>query len=146
MAQVGITPIHSENPRFRGNRHSIRNPSSRKGTYGQYMAKNWTTGRLLTFTILHLLLVVVLLQFQLAYLNNQTELRHETLCTEEYIKCGVDEHGNMQYCRLNKTTLPNHRLFNPKRRMNGRAITIPFSSSVPFRNELRMPNEHSIGT
>ena len=63
--------------------------------------QNWTTGRLLKFlkfifTILHLLLVVVvvvvvvllllllLLQFRLAYLNNQTELRHETLCTDRY--------------------------------------------------------------
>ena len=32
-----ITPIHSENQRFRGNRHSLWNLSSRKGTYGQNM-------------------------------------------------------------------------------------------------------------
>ena len=31
------TPIHSENQRFRGNRHSLWNLSSRKGTYGQNM-------------------------------------------------------------------------------------------------------------
>ena len=57
--------------------------------------QNWTTGKLLKFekfifTILHLLLVVVfvivllLLQFQLTYLKNCTELRHETLCTDRY--------------------------------------------------------------
>ena len=34
---ASIAPIHLENPRFRGNRHSIRNPSSQKGTYGQNM-------------------------------------------------------------------------------------------------------------
>ena len=34
---ASIAPIHSENPRFRGNRHSIQNSSSRKGTYGQNM-------------------------------------------------------------------------------------------------------------
>ena len=34
---ASIAPIHSENPRFRGNRHSIRNPSTQKGTYGQNM-------------------------------------------------------------------------------------------------------------
>ena len=57
--------------------------------------QNWTTGKLLKFekfifTILHLLLVVVvvvvvvLLQFQLTYLKNCTELRHKTLCTDRY--------------------------------------------------------------
>ena len=34
---ASIAPIHLENPRFRGNRHSIRNPSSPKDTYGQNM-------------------------------------------------------------------------------------------------------------
>ena len=36
-------------PHFRGNRHSIRNPSSQKGTYGQNMgsSKNGITGKLL---------------------------------------------------------------------------------------------------
>ena len=55
--------------------------------------QNWTTGKLLKlykfiFTILHLLVVVVvlllLLQFRLAYLNNQRELRDETLRTDRY--------------------------------------------------------------
>ena len=50
---ASIAPIHLQNPRFRGNRHSIRNPSSRKGTYGQnniivVLKQNWTTGKLLT--------------------------------------------------------------------------------------------------
>ena len=41
----------------------------------------------------------------------------ENVCLyAEYIKCGVYEHGNTQYRRLNKTTLPNHRIFNPKKR------------------------------
>ena len=34
---ASIAPIHSENPHFCGNRHSIRIPSSQKGTYGQNM-------------------------------------------------------------------------------------------------------------
>ena len=34
--------------------------------------------------LLLLLLLLLLLQFRLAYLNNQTELRHETLCTDRY--------------------------------------------------------------
>ena len=59
--------------------------------------RNWTTGKVLKlskfiFTILHLVVVVVvvvavvllLLQFRLAYLNNQTELRDETLRTDRY--------------------------------------------------------------
>ena len=56
--------------------------------------QNWITGRLLKlskfiFIILHLVVVVVVvvvvvLQFRLAYLNNQTELRDETLRTDRY--------------------------------------------------------------
>ena len=49
--------------------------------------QNWTTGKLLKliFIILHfLLVVVVLLQFRQAYLNNQRELRNESLCTDRY--------------------------------------------------------------
>ena len=47
--------------------------------------QNWTTGKVLKlskfiFTILHLLV----LQLRVAYLNNQTELRDETLCTARY--------------------------------------------------------------
>ena len=52
--------------------------------------QNWTTGKLLKliFTILHFLLVVVVvvLQFRPAYLNNQRELRNETLRTFSYLR------------------------------------------------------------
>ena len=75
---ASIAPIHSENPRFRGNRHSIRNPSSQKGTYGQNMGQNRIMGKLCIFAILHLLL----LQFQLTYLKNCTDIRNETLHTD----------------------------------------------------------------
>ena len=38
MVRVGQHRSHTfGKPRFRGNRYSIRNPSSRKGTYGQNM-------------------------------------------------------------------------------------------------------------
>ena len=56
--------------------------------------QNWTIGKVLKlskfiFTILHLVIVVVVvvvvvLQFRLAYLNNQTDLRDETLRTDRY--------------------------------------------------------------
>ena len=88
MASIALIKMH-----FRGNRHSIRNPSSRKGNYGQNMGvlKNakldYRKGvKLVKVTILYLVVVVLLLllQFRLAYLNNQTEMRNETLCTDTY--------------------------------------------------------------
>ena len=60
----------------------------------------------------------------------------------EYIKCGVDEHGNTQYRRLNKTTLPNHRIFNPKKEDERESyyysLLLLF---VPFRNEVELIGE-----
>ena len=44
--------------------------------------QNWTTGKLLKFE--KLVVVLLLLQFQLTYLKNCTELRHKTLCTDRY--------------------------------------------------------------
>ena len=84
-----------QNPRFRGNRHSIRNPSSQKGTYSQNMGVLKKLPKLdyrkvvkFIFTILHLVVVVVVvvvvLQFRLVYLNNQRELRNENLHTDRY--------------------------------------------------------------
>ena len=60
----------------------------------------------------------------------------------EYIKCGVDEHGNTQYRRLNKTTLPNHRIFNSKKEDERESyyysLLLLF---VPFRNEAELIEE-----
>ena len=60
----------------------------------------------------------------------------------EYIKCGIDEHGNMQYRRLNKTTLPHHRNFNPKKEDERESyyysLLLLF---VPFRNEAELIEE-----
>ena len=46
--------------------------------------QNWTTGKLLKLLIFHLVVVVVVCQFRPAYLNNQRELRNETLRTARY--------------------------------------------------------------
>ena len=43
------------------------------------MAKIWGSSKNVVVVV-----VVVLLQFRLAYLNNQRELRNETLCTDRY--------------------------------------------------------------
>ena len=60
----------------------------------------------------------------------------------EYIKCGVDEHGNTHYRLLNKTTLPNHRIFNPKKEDEQESyyysLLLLF---VPFRNEAELIEE-----
>ena len=32
-----------------------------------------------------------------------------------YVKCGIDEDGKTKYRKLNKSVLPNHKLFNPKK-------------------------------
>ena len=60
----------------------------------------------------------------------------------EYIKCGVDEHSNTQYCRLNKTTLPNHRIFNHKKEDERESyyysLLLLF---VPFHNEAELIEE-----
>ena len=44
--------------------------------------QNWTTGKFLHLVVV--VVVVVVLQFRPAYLNNQKELRNETLRTARY--------------------------------------------------------------
>ena len=60
----------------------------------------------------------------------------DLICTTEYIKCGVDEHGNSQYRHLNKTTLPNHRIFNAKKDDESENYLF-----VPFCNEAELNEE-----
>ena len=66
----------------------------------------------------------------------------ENVClVAEYMKCGVDEHGNTQYRRLNKTTLPNHRIFNPKNEDEWESYYYSLLLFVPFRNEAELIEE-----
>ena len=61
----------------------------------------------------------------------------------DYVKCGVDKDGNIVYRKLNKSVLPNHRVYNP---------ILFYSSLSPFamkRTSLRrerVPRMLSIGT
>ena len=66
----------------------FRNPSSQKGTYGQNMGvlkkcPNLAKGKVAQIIKVHFhFFVILLLQFQLTYLKNRTELRNETLHTD----------------------------------------------------------------
>ena len=53
-----------------------------------------------------------------------------------YVKCGIDEDGKTKYRKLNKSVLPNHKIFNPKKEDEKESyfysLLLLF---VPFRNE-----------
>ena len=59
-----------------------------------------------------------------------------------YVKCGVDKNGKTKYRRLNKSVLPNHRLYNPskenERENYSYSLLLLF---VPFRNETDLTEE-----
>ena len=54
----------------------------------------------------------------------------------DYVKTGVDKHGNTTYHRLTKSVLPNHKLYNPTKEDEKEnyyySLLLLF---VPFRNE-----------
>ena len=67
----------------------------------------------------------------------------EYLCLyDNYVKCGVDKDGKTKYRRLNKSVLPNHRLYNPSK---GNEREDYFYSLllliVPFHNETDLTEE-----
>ena len=59
-----------------------------------------------------------------------------------YVKCGIDEYGKTKYRKLNKSVLPNHKLFNPKKEDEKESyfysLLLLF---VPFRNEDELTEE-----
>ena len=59
-----------------------------------------------------------------------------------YVKYGIDEYGKTKYRKLNKSVLPNHKLFNPKKEDKKESyfysLLLLF---VPFRNEDELTEE-----
>ena len=59
-----------------------------------------------------------------------------------YVKCGIDKDGKTKYRKLNKSDLPNHKLFNPKKEDEKESyfysLLLLF---VPFRNEDELTEE-----
>ena len=59
-----------------------------------------------------------------------------------YVKCGIDKDGKTKYRKLSKSTLPNHKLFNPKKEDKKESyfysLLLLF---VPFRNEDELTEE-----
>ena len=59
-----------------------------------------------------------------------------------YVKCGLDKDGKTKYRKLNKSVLPNHKLFNPKKEDEKESyfysLLLLF---VPFRNEDELTEE-----
>ena len=53
-----------------------------------------------------------------------------------YVKCGIDKYGNVVYRELNKSVLPNHKMYNPNKENERESyfysLLLLF---VPFRNE-----------
>ena len=59
-----------------------------------------------------------------------------------YVKCGVDKNGKRKYHRLNKSVLPNHRLYNPsKENERENYFYSPLLLFVPFHNETDLTEE-----
>ena len=59
-----------------------------------------------------------------------------------YVKCGVEKNGKTKYCRLNKSVLPNPRLYNQNKENEREnyfySLLLLF---VPFRNETDLTKE-----
>ena len=78
------------------------------------------------------------------YPERQDEM--EDMCLYDfvanYVKCGIDKDGKTKYRKLNKSTLPNHKLFNPKKEDEKESyfysLLLLF---VPFRNEDELTEE-----
>ena len=59
-----------------------------------------------------------------------------------YVKCGVDKNGKTKYRRLNKSVLPNHRLYNPsKENERENYFYSRLLLFVPFCNETDLTEE-----
>ena len=74
------------------------------------------------------------------YSQRKKRVKAEDVCVydfvAEYTKSGVDEDGNMVYCKLGKPILPNHKLYNPnKEDERGNFFYSLLLLFVPFRDE-----------
>ena len=59
-----------------------------------------------------------------------------------YVKCGLDKDGKTKYRELNRSVLPNHKLFNPKKEdEKERYFYSQLLLFVPFRNEDELTEE-----
>ena len=60
----------------------------------------------------------------------------------DYAKCGVGKDGKTTYRRLNKSVLPNHKLYNPHKENEKESYYYSFILLfVPFRNEMDLVRE-----
>ena len=52
-----------------------------------------------------------------------------------YTKCGIDKDGKVVYRKLNKTILPNHRIYNPNKENKRELFLFSLAPVCPFRKE-----------